>query len=163
MKIRSARRYSLSIALLLSLVMLTMPAVGLAQVVAFLDIPDIQGESDDPGHRNWIEILSCDWGDVPPPRGDMIGREGERAGKLCFGNFSIMKPVDKSSSVLLKYCDSGQSIPEVRLELAGEKIGEYRYLVLRKVTVLSVRPGLVTEGGAPTEIVTFKFSQVMYR
>ena len=57
---------------------------------AFLYIPGIRGQAADPAHRHWIEVLSCDWGKVPPPRGDMVPGEGKGpAGKLCFGDFSV--------------------------------------------------------------------------
>ncbi len=141
----------------------TVPAPGWANPVAYLKIPGITGDSAGIAKSTWIEVLSCDWGEVPPPRGAMMDDEGEKGGKLCFGNFTILKPVDRASPVLLVYCQNQETIPEVKLELTGEKSGGYRYLVLRKVNVLSIRPVLDIEEEDASEIATFKFRQVEYR
>ena len=129
----------------------------------FLFIPGISGESSDSAHRPWIEVLSCDWGAVPPPRGAMVGDKGKRAGKLCFGQFTVLKLVDRASPDLLRACTGNQLIPEVRIALSTEQNSGYHLLVLKKVTVLSVRPGDSLGSEKETEIVTFDFKQVEYR
>jgi len=131
---------------------------------AFLYIPGIHGSADDPAHRNWIEVLSCDWGSVPPPRGSMVSANGKGpAGKLCFGDFSFLKNVDRSSKVLADYCSRGVQFSHIRVELPDSNKGNFRYLVLRKVKVLSVRPGKPASDGSRTEIVTVGFRQVEYQ
>jgi len=135
-----------------------------ADSYAFLYVPGIMGNADDPAHRNWIEVLSCDWGSVPPPRGSMVSENGKGpAGKLCFGDFSFLKNVDRSSQKLREYCDRGMQFSHIRVELADSKMGNFRYLVLRKVKVLSVRPGKTERDGGKTEIVTVGFRQVEYQ
>ena len=131
---------------------------------AFLYIPGIHGNADDPTHRNWIEILSCDWGSVPPPRGSMVSDSGKGpAGMLCFGDFSFLKYVDDSSADLAEYCSRGVQFSHIRLELSGSKMRNFKYLVLRKVKVLSVRPGKTDRDGSKTEVVTVGFRQVEYQ
>jgi len=131
---------------------------------AFLYIPGIHGSADDPAHRNWIEVLSCDWGSVPPPRGSMISSSGKGpAGKLCFGDFSFLKKVDKSSEVLADYCSRGIQFSHIRVELPPGSTGNFKYLVLRKVKVLSVRSGKRGSDGNDTEVVTVSFRQVEYQ
>ncbi len=135
-----------------------------ADSYAFLYIPGIQGNADDPVHRNWIEVLSCDWGSVPPPRGSMVSDSGKGpAGKLCFGNFSFLKYVDGSSADLAEYCSRGVQFSHIRFELSGSNMGNFKYLVLRKVKVLSVRPGKTGSDGSKTEVVTVSFRQVEYQ
>ncbi|MDF1536494.1 MAG: type VI secretion system tube protein Hcp [bacterium] len=131
---------------------------------AFLYIPGIRGEASDPAHRNWIGVLSCDWGNVPPPRGDMVPVEGKGpAGKLCFGDFSVLKPLDDSSREISSYCDRGITFSHIRVELPGKIMGSYDTLVLRKVKILSVRPAGVLPNGTKTEIVTLGFRQIEYQ
>ena len=131
---------------------------------AFLYIPGIQGYAEDPAHRNWIEVLSCDWGSVPPPRGSMVSDTGKGpAGKLFFGDFSFLKYVDETSEALAEYCSSGLKFSHIRVELSGSNMGKFKYLVLRKVKVLSVRPGKTESDGSGTEIVTVGFRQVEYQ
>jgi len=131
---------------------------------AFLYMPGIQGDADDPAHRYWIEVLSCDWGSVPPPRGSMVPNSGKGpAGKLYFGDFSFLKHVDGTSETLARYCSSGLQFSHIRVELSGSNMGRFKYLVLRKVKVLSVRPGKTESDGSKTEIVTVGFRQVEYQ
>ena len=131
---------------------------------AFLYIPGIQGEASDPAHRYWIEVLSCDWGKVPPPRGNMVPGDGHGpAGKLCFGDFSVLKTVDESSSELASYCSRGIQFSHIRVELPDASLGKYDTLILRKVKILSVRPAGVLPNGKKTEVVTLGFRQVEYQ
>jgi len=140
------------------------PSIADRKPFAFLFIPGITGESEDPAHRNWIEVISCNWGSVPPPRGSMVPRNSESpAGKLCFGRFSILKPVDTCSRILARSCSRGVRFSHVRMELTGQSMGKYRFLVLRKVKVLSIRPGTTLKNGTKTEIVTLGFQQVVYQ
>ncbi len=130
---------------------------------AFLYMPGVKGTVQDAAHRNWIKVLSCDWGSVPPPRGDMLSEGGKGpGGKLCFGDFSFLKPVDGSSRALADYCSRGVQFSHIRVELPPSEGGTLRYLILRKVTVLSVRPGTPLGDGTPTEVVTVGFRQVEY-
>jgi type VI protein secretion system component Hcp len=137
---------------------------GSEESFAFLYMPGIQGYAEDPAHRNWIEVLSCDWGSVPPPRGSMVSDSGKGpAGKLCFGDFSFLKHVDGTSETLAKYCSYGLQFSHIRVELSGSYMGKFKYLILRKVKVLSVRPGKTESDGSKTEIVTVGFRQVEYQ
>ena len=137
---------------------------GPEDTFAFLYMPGIQGYARDPAHRNWIEILSCDWGSVPPPRGSMVSDNDKGpAGKLCFGDFSFLKHVDGTSETLAKYCSRGLQFSHIRVELSGSYMGKFKYLILRKVKVLSVRPGKTESDGSKTEIVTVGFRQVEYQ
>ncbi len=161
-------RTSTALTISLSVAILVTGLAGLvlanSGVSAFLYIPGIHGEAADPAHRNWIEVLSCDWGKVPPPRGDMVPSEGKGpAGKLCFGDFSFLKTVDDSSRELSSYCSRGVLFSHIRVELSGTTMGDYDTLILRKVKILSVRPARPLPDGTKTEVVTIGFRQVEYQ
>ena len=94
----------------------------------------------------------------------MVSSNGKGpAGKLCFGDFSFLKYVDKSSDELAEYCSRNITFSHIRVELAGSTMGNFKQLVLRKVKVLSVRPGKKDLNGRETEIVTVGFRQVEYQ
>lgn len=138
--------------------------VSWADSRGFLYIPGIHGSADDPVHRNWIEVLSCDWGAVPPPRGSMVTAAGKGpAGKLYFGDFSFLKHVDESSRMLTECCERNVVLSHIRVELPEGASGSFKYLVLRKVKVMSVRPGKIEKDGSQTEVVTVSFRQVEYQ
>ena len=161
-KIRIIPAIVLSAAFLL--VGFTELASASAESHAFLYIPGVHGNADDPAHRNWIEVLSCDWGSVPPPRGSMVSASGKGpAGKLCFGDFSFLKNIDESSKKLADYCSRGLQFSHIRVKLPRGTTGNFKYLVLRKVKVLSVRPGKTEKDGTGTEVVTVSFRQVEYQ
>ncbi len=144
---------------ILALTILMVSAAKGEDHVAFLFIPGVSGNSVDPAHRNWIEVLSCDWGSVPPPRGGMVGKSGQPAGKLCFGEFSLLKPVDDATPTLAEWCLENVWVPEMRVAPLQELAGGYKLLVLKKVKVKSVRPS----GDGVTEVLTLAFGQVEYR
>ena len=94
----------------------------------------------------------------------MISDSGEGpAGKLCFGNFSFLKYVDETSPILMNCCSQGVQFSHIRIELPDSKVGNFKYLVLRKVKVLSVLPGKTEDDGSKTELVTVSFMQVVYQ
>ena len=94
----------------------------------------------------------------------MVSASGKGpAGKLCFGDFSFLKQVDDSSEKLADYCSRGVQLSQIRVELPDSEKGKFRYLVLRKVRILSVRPGKTTGGEGKTELVTVSFRQVEYQ
>ena len=147
-----------------ALLVMVISGISWADPAGFLYIPGIHGSAAHPAHRNWIEVLSWDWGSIPPPRGSMVTAPGKGpAGKLYFGDFSFQKQVDASSGTLADCCSRNVLLPHIRVKLPGEAAGRFRYLVLRKVKVLSIRPGKVNKDGTLTEVVTVSFRQVEYQ
>ena len=157
------RSISILIALL-ALPVMMFAGFSWADSSGFLYISGIHGSTVDPAHRNWIEVLSCDWDTVPPPRGPMVTASGKGpAGKLYFGDFSFLKQVDKSSKMLADCCLRNVLFPHIRVKLPERPAGRFNYLVLRKVKILSVRPGKIEKDGSQTEVVTVSFKQVEYQ
>lgn len=149
---------------LLFLCGMTATARAASDTYAFLYMPGIPGSSPEPAHRNWIEVISCDFGSVPAPRGSMLPLDGEgKAGKLHFGDFSFEKEVDRSSRMLALCCQSKVQLSHIRIELTGSDLGQFKSLILRKVKILSVEPGKKKRDGKDTEIVTVSFKQVEYQ
>jgi len=146
----------------LSLFLVIQPCLSSAQGVGYLLIPGVQGDVKDAQHRNWIEVLACGWGTVPGTDSSKSVGLDKTVGKICFSDFSITKPLDSSSALLKKYCDKGNTIPEVTVAISGED-DCVSYLVLKGVVIRSVRPGRKTPENMETEIVTLKFRQVVHR
>lgn len=136
--------------------------ISRGQSVGYLLIPGVQGEVEESEHRNWIEVIDCGWGTVPGTWNSKSPGSGKNVEKICFSDFSITKPVDRSSELIRKYCDKGTAIAEVTVAISGDD-NCVSYLVLKGVTVRSVRPGLKTAENRETEIVTLKFRQVVQR
>ena len=156
-----------SISILISvtaLLVMAFAGISWADSPGFLYIPGINGGAADPAHRNWIEVLSWDLSSIPPPRGSMVTASGKGpAGKLYFGDFSFLKEVDASSKTLTDCCSRDTLLPHIRVKLPEKAAGMFKYLVLRKVKVLSIQPGKIKKDGNRTELVTVSFRQVEYQ
>jgi len=128
----------------------------------FLKIEGIKGESTDDKHKDWIEVMSYDWGVSQNASAAGVSATSSAAGERAnFQDFSITKQMDKSSPLLMKACAKGDPIKEVTLELcraAGNKsiYMEYR---LEKVIISSVSTG-GGGGGEATEAVTFNYGKI---
>ena len=76
----------------------------LAAFRAFLQIPDVPGESTDPKHQDWIELSGIGSSALPGSVSSVI-------------DFGMVKGVDRSTPALNLACAAGQSFSEMRIEL----------------------------------------------
>jgi type VI secretion system secreted protein Hcp len=133
---------------------------------AFLMVKDIQGESSDDKHKNWIEILSFSHGVSQPASGSPSDRGGRSAERVNHLDFSVVKGLDKSSPGLHLACCKGTHIPEVTVELcraADDKL-PYMKWKMEDVLITSVSPGGTAQGGetVPMETVTFNYGKITW-
>lgn len=129
---------------------------------AFLQITDIKGESTDKDHKDWIEILSYNWGVSQMASATASSSGGGSTQRADFQDLSIVKELDMASPLLNKACWGGTHIAKVVLELnraAGEKRQIYMKYILENVIVSSVSIG-GGGGGVPTESVTFNYGKI---
>lgn len=128
----------------------------------FLKIDGIKGESTDEKHKDWIEILSYNFGVSQMASAASPSATASAGGaRADFQDLSIVKMMDKSSPMLVKACAKGDPIKEVTLELCrptGNK-SVYMEFKLTKVIVSSLSIG-GGGGGEPTESVTFNYGKI---
>jgi type VI secretion system secreted protein Hcp len=128
----------------------------------FLQITDIKGESSDADHKDWIEILSFNWGVSQAASGSASSAGGGSSQRADFQDLSIVKEMDSSSPLLNKACWGGQHISKVVLQLnraAGDKRQKYMEYTMENVIISSVSIG-GGGGGIPTESVTFNYGKI---
>jgi type VI secretion system secreted protein Hcp len=98
-------------------------------VDAFLKVSNIQGESQDSGFTNQIEVLSFSWGASQPAH---VAGGGQGSGKASLGDLTITKRYDKSSPPLFAACVAGTHLSSVVLSLrkagGSTSAGGYVYL-----------------------------------
>lgn len=106
----------------------------------FLQIDGVTGESADANHAGHIDIVSLGWG---ASQAASISGGGAGAGKVSFGDLSIIADMDKATPTLLKFCASGKHIANIKVSMckAGEKQMEYATIVLNDVLVTNVQFG----------------------
>ncbi|MBU4260561.1 MAG: type VI secretion system tube protein Hcp [Proteobacteria bacterium] len=127
----------------------------------YLQITGIKGESTDDKHKDWIEILSFNWGVSQMASASQSTSGGGTSQRADFQDLSIVKLMDSASPLLFKACATGVHLDEVKLELCragGDKLLYMEYIMNNVIiSSLSVGGG---GGGEPTESVTFNYGKI---
>ena len=128
----------------------------------FLKLEGIDGESVDDKHAKSIDTLSWSWG-MSQSGTTHIGTGGG-SGKVSVQDMSVVKYVDKSSTVLIMACCKGTHIPEATLTVrkAGDKPLEYIKIKMTDVIVSAVSTGGSGGEDRLTENVTLNFAKVEF-
>src|SRR5271168_4276872 len=116
---------------------------------SFIKIDGVPGESLDDKHKDWIEILSFNFGMSQPSSATASSAGGATAERVNLQDVSVVKHVDKASPKLYELCCSGKHIPNVTMELCragGDKV-KYMEVKLEQVIISSVNPGGSSQGG----------------
>jgi type VI secretion system secreted protein Hcp len=131
---------------------------------AFLKIDGIPGESSDAKHKDWIEVLSYDFG-IQQPASVFAGAVAGAADQPAqFQDFVITKRLDKASPKLALACADGMGIKQVVLELCTAGGDKAKYMEYRMTSCII--SGYYDEGesaGAeplPSETVSFKYGKI---
>ena len=107
----------------------------MAETDMFLKLEGIEGESQDSKFKDWIEVLSFNWGVHQASTAHR--QQGLGHSKASFQEFHISKHYDKASPKLFKACAMGQHI----------KSGK---VVIRKAG-----------GDNPLDYLTYEFNDIM--
>jgi type VI secretion system secreted protein Hcp len=108
----------------------------MAATNVYLKLDDINGESLDKDHQNWIEVDSFSWG-VDNPSSFAIGQGGQ-ATQAHIASLTINKHCDASSVTLFKACTTGRHINKGTLsclKLDGDSRVEYLKVELDDIMV----------------------------
>lgn len=129
-----------------------------SQAAGYLKLGDIKGESTDADHKDWIDVLSVDWG-IHKPGGGATGATRRRA---VLRDFVVQKRLDKSSPLLAEALVTNETISEVVFAFTrdGEKAPYLQY-ELKNVLVTSYSVSGGTEGNVvPTEQLSLNFEEI---
>jgi len=128
-------------------------------VAAYIELAGVQGESHDPAHTGWIDVLSFSWG---ASHSSSTGA-GSGAGKVSFNDLRIVKEIDKSSPQSFLNAAEGKYILSGVLELVrpdGQVFMDYK---LTNVIVSAVQIlGGTSSSDRPMEQVTLNFTKIEY-
>lgn len=137
----------------------------LPKLLAFLKIDGIAGESTDAAHKDWMEILAYKMG-IRQAAVARASAGGATKGKASFETLSVVKEIDKASSLLKLACADGRIMKEVVLEIyrkaggATEKHHEYKMknCIIRECLV--EYPDSDSLSSLPIERVSFSFGNI---
>ena len=132
----------------------------------FLKIGTIVGESSDLlKHKDWVDVLSFSFG-VTQPTSALAAGAARTVERASFGNFTIVKRLDKATPILMLACVSGEHFAEATIVMrkAGGTQQEFLRYTLQDCLISSVRPGGSATGGEalPLEEVSFSFSKIKW-
>jgi type VI secretion system secreted protein Hcp len=107
--------------IVLSVVLITGFNVPDAAAAGFLKLGDIKGESTDEAHKDWIDVLSIDWGASKKP----TKRDGQfkQRGPVLVQDMAFTYAYEKASPKLLEALASGKQFEIVEFELTKEVPG----------------------------------------
>ncbi|MBN2269320.1 MAG: type VI secretion system tube protein Hcp [Sedimentisphaerales bacterium] len=129
----------------------------------YLKIDGIDGESLDEKHKDWIDILSYNHGIIQPTS----VLPGSSIQPCEHQDFTIAKPLDKSSPLIYLACSNGEHIPSVQMQLcrSGAEAQQYMQYTLTDVIVSAVRPkgGTMAGEDRPIEEVSFNYKKVEWK
>lgn len=120
---------------------------------AFANIAGIPGESTDENHQGWIELTSYSHSITQPAGGPRSTAGGGSTGRANFGNFEIVKPIEKCDPKLALYACNGTAIPTIDISIcqaAGDK-QEYMHYKLENCIVAHVEHLGTSEKNTGTE------------
>jgi type VI secretion system secreted protein Hcp len=128
----------------------------------FLKLGDIDGESTDGKHPNWIEIDAYSFGIVQG--GSALTLPAERP---TLQDVAVVKVLDKSTPLLFLKCATGEHIPDGTLTVrkAGGSQQDFFIIKMSDLIVSGVSPNLSSSGEpeaepTSTESVSFNFSKI---
>jgi type VI secretion system secreted protein Hcp len=122
---------------------------------------EIKGESLEAKHKEWIEIDNFSYSVNQSV--SMTKGSGLSSGTADFGAISFSHLVDKTSPLLLQFCASGKTIPEVIVEAlsSGGEPFTYFKLTLKNAIISSVSPGGAGGDSRLTEGVSIAYEAVI--
>lgn len=128
----------------------------------FVKIKDIDGESTDSQHVDWIEVLSYSFGvsNSSSPASAVGGGTTERSN---FQDISLTKYLDKASPKVMFACASGKHVEEVTIEFmkaVGDKQEKAMEIKLTDVVVSSYSLGGSRGDGLPTDSFSLSYGKI---
>lgn len=128
----------------------------------FIQIGDIEGESEDSVHKGKIDVLAWSWG--MSNSGTTHTGGGGGSGKVSVQDISVTKYVDASSNALIMSACKGTHHPEALLIVrkAGGSPVEYIKIKMEEVIITSVSTGGSGGEDRLTENVSLNFAKFKY-
>lgn len=132
-------------------------------MVGYLFVEGIKGESQDAGHKDWINLVSVEQTIHRPMEPGASGATRHR-GTAYFEGILIAKEVDASTPKLAESIADGKNFPMVKIHLvtsseAGKRI-PYLMWELKNARLTSYHIRAVDEHQPPTEQLSLNFEEI---
>jgi type VI secretion system secreted protein Hcp len=132
---------------------------------AFMKLGDIEGESKDPNHDKWIDVLSLRH-KLTRNNTDPSDPLRNEPGNANHGDFTMSKEMDKSTPKLTEACCNGTNFDEVIIELVDRSTRQTYYMIkLKKCIVSSYSVSGATDGGTPVPVeeIAINYTEIEWK
>ena len=133
--------------------------ISFADAAWYAKFDGVDGESTDDSHKDWINLLSVDWGMHQSEAGAT-----RRSSRIIMDDFVITKMADKTTPILTEPICKGEGFKKVEIELCKNNAGEqhcYLRYELKNVFITSYQIGGSAEGDSvPTEQLSLNFEEI---
>ena len=132
----------------------------------YMKYGDIKGSATQDGHKEWINLESCQLGTHRTGiKQAMSGGGGDTTGQVMFSDIVMSRSVDKSSPLLFKHACMGLHAKEVTIDFTetNEK-GEALYLQVKLADAIVSTQAISGHGGSgdshPMESLSLNFAKI---
>lgn len=126
----------------------------------YLKIGDIDGESTERAHKDWILIEGFSQGIAAAQ--STTGASRQRA-TAVFEDLMLTKKIDKATPKLMEMCAKGQMAPELELDMVSKDGRLYYKITLNNVRIKSIRTSTSGDADhAPVDEVAFSFTKIKW-
>ena len=132
-----------------------------SDIIAFLHIDGINGDSEDPAHDDWINIVSWSW-QISDPNANSTG-SGSGASAAIVRPLIVIKYIDKASPHIALSVLREEAIKDAELVLRkpGASYDHFR-IEMKDVKIANVAPGGSLSDDRTIESVALVFSRICY-
>jgi len=131
-------------------------------IIMFMQIDGIPGESTEALHMNWIDIDAFNWSEAMASIG---GGGGRAAGRVSMADFDFVMATNKASPMLFLACATGKRIASAELDVCtpmGEAVSPRRFLefYFDGVTITSYSIAGSTPMDCPVDEFSIAFTKI---
>lgn len=144
----------------LGAILITGFSVNDASAAVFAKYMDIDGESQDPNHPTWIDVLTVDWGSHKEVKKDGSAR---KQGSVIVEDIILTMEFEKSTVKLLEKLNLGEVIPKLEIEQTANYGGARATYIQYELTNVQVTAFDVNASGndesPPTVTIANNFEE----
>jgi len=125
----------------------------------YLQIDGVKGDSQDAGHKGWMDVTNWNVG-AHHPSGIKSGGGGS-TGKTSFTDLTFSTHLDPASTDMFLFCSNGKTIPKAKLECIRETgDSKLKYLVIELENVIVSNFHTSTAGEKPSADYSLNFAKM---
>lgn len=130
---------------------------------AFVKIDEIDGESSDEKHKDWIEIKSCDSRITQKMSTTASSAGGATAERASFQDFTFTKDLDKASPKLALACADGTHIDEIVVEFCRAGTEKIKFMEFKLTNCIISDYKMIADGRSfPLEGIAINFGRIQW-